>query len=125
GERRTARRAWARASVSSDRRAHGGNGSPRSLLPDVWIAAHPEHFLRYCRDEAEAAAIARRRRRERRRAKAPERGSQSRYGISAPRGAVVIRSRPGSRAARKTESAAFESAPPQEKISRAIYRCSG
>jgi hypothetical protein len=30
-----------------------------SLLPDVWIAAHPEHFLTYRRDEAEAAAIAR------------------------------------------------------------------
>ena len=44
----------------------------RSLLPDVWIAAHPEHFLTYRRVEAEAAAIARRRRRERRRAKAPE-----------------------------------------------------
>src|SRR5262245_53733771 len=44
----------------------------RSLLPDVWIAAHPEHFLTYRRDEAEAAAIARRRRRERRRAKARE-----------------------------------------------------
>ena len=43
-----------------------------SLLPDVWIAAHPEHFLTYRRDEAEAAAIARRRRRERRRARAPE-----------------------------------------------------
>jgi transposase len=43
-----------------------------SLLPDVWIAARPEHFLTYRRDEAEAAAIARRRRRERRRAKAPE-----------------------------------------------------
>jgi transposase len=43
-----------------------------SLLPDVWIAAHPEHFLTYRRDEAEAAAIARRRRRERRRAKVPE-----------------------------------------------------
>ena len=44
----------------------------RSLLPDIWIAAHPEHFLTYRRDEAEAAARARRRRRERRRAKAPE-----------------------------------------------------
>jgi transposase len=44
----------------------------RSLLPDVWIAAHPEHFLTYRRDEAEAAAIARRRRRERRRAQARE-----------------------------------------------------
>jgi transposase len=44
----------------------------RSLLPDAWIAANPEHFLTYRRDEAEAAAIARRRRRERRRAKAPE-----------------------------------------------------
>ncbi len=40
----------------------------RSLLPDVWIAAHPEHFLQYRRDEAEAAARARKRRRERRRA---------------------------------------------------------
>jgi hypothetical protein len=38
-----------------------------SLLPDVWIAAHPEHLLRYRHDEAEAAAIARRRRRARRR----------------------------------------------------------
>ena len=43
-----------------------------SLLPDVWITAHPEHFLTYRRDETEAAAIARRRRRERRRAEAPE-----------------------------------------------------
>ena len=43
-----------------------------SLLPDAGIAAHPEHFLTYRRDEAEAAAIARRRRRERRRAKAPD-----------------------------------------------------
>jgi transposase len=40
----------------------------RSLLPDVWIAAHPEHFLHYRRDEAEAAARARKRRREKRRA---------------------------------------------------------
>jgi hypothetical protein len=44
----------------------------RSLLPDVRIAAHPEHFLTDRRDEAEAAAMARRRRRERRRAKASE-----------------------------------------------------
>src|SRR5262249_40891182 len=36
----------------------------RSLLPDIWIAAHPEHFLQYRRDEAEAAARARDRRRE-------------------------------------------------------------
>jgi hypothetical protein len=43
-----------------------------SLLPDVWIAAHPEHFLTYRREEAEAAAIARRRRRERRRSQFPE-----------------------------------------------------
>jgi len=40
-----------------------------SLLPDVWIAAHPEHVLKYRRDEAEAAASARRRRRALRRAK--------------------------------------------------------
>ena len=37
----------------------------RSLLPDVWIAAHREHFLQYRRDEAEATASARRRRRAR------------------------------------------------------------
>jgi hypothetical protein len=42
-----------------------------SLLPDVWITAHPEHFLTYRRVEAGSAAIARRRLRERRRAKAP------------------------------------------------------
>jgi transposase len=41
-----------------------------SLLPDVWIAAHPEHVLTYRRDEAEAAANARRRRRAYRREKA-------------------------------------------------------
>jgi transposase len=40
----------------------------RSLLPDIWIAAHPDHFLQYRRDEAEAAARARKRRRERRQA---------------------------------------------------------
>ena len=34
-----------------------------SLLPDMWIAAHPEHYLPYRGDEAEAAANARRRRR--------------------------------------------------------------
>jgi transposase len=44
-----------------------------SLLPDVWIAAHPEHVLTYRRDEAEAAATARRRRRALRRAQAAER----------------------------------------------------
>ena len=41
-----------------------------SLLPDVWIAVHPEHVLSYRRDEAEAAANARRRRRAIRRVKA-------------------------------------------------------
>src|SRR5262249_4561772 len=41
----------------------------RSLLPDVWIAAHPEYFLQYHHDEAEAAARARQRRRAERRAK--------------------------------------------------------
>jgi hypothetical protein len=40
----------------------------RSLLPDVWIATHPEHFLKYRRDEAEVAARTRKRRREKRRA---------------------------------------------------------
>jgi hypothetical protein len=43
-----------------------------SLLPDAWIAAHPEHLLTYRHDEAEAAAMARRRRRARRRVKPPE-----------------------------------------------------
>jgi transposase len=43
-----------------------------SLLPDVWIAAHPEHVLTYRRDEAEAAANARRRRRAFRRATIPQ-----------------------------------------------------
>ncbi len=41
----------------------------RSLLPDVWIAAHPEHFMQYRHDEAEAAAGARKRRRADRRAR--------------------------------------------------------
>ena len=40
----------------------------RSLSPDIWIAAHPEHFLQYRRDEAGVAARARKRRREKRRA---------------------------------------------------------
>jgi transposase len=43
-----------------------------SLLPDVWIAAHPEYVLTYRRDEAEAAANARRRRRAFRRERARE-----------------------------------------------------
>jgi hypothetical protein len=46
-----------------------------SLLPDVWIKAHSEHFLTYRRDEAEASAQARRRRRARRRATAREVGA--------------------------------------------------
>src|SRR5215472_6769725 len=41
----------------------------RSLLPDVWIAAHPEHFMQYRHDEAEAAAGSRKRRRADRRTK--------------------------------------------------------
>src|SRR5262249_52611709 len=45
-----------------------GDVDLRSLLPDIWIAAHSEHFLQYRRDEAEAAARARKRRREQRRA---------------------------------------------------------
>jgi transposase len=47
------------------------------LLPDVWIAAHPEHFLHYRRDEAEAAARSRRRRRAGRREMAKQSGSIS------------------------------------------------
>jgi hypothetical protein len=34
-----------------------------ALLPDAWLAAYPEHLLRYRRDEAEAAVRSRRRRR--------------------------------------------------------------
>ena len=48
----------------------------RSLLPEVWIAAHPEHFLTYRRDEDDAAAIARRRRRRRARCRANAPGTQ-------------------------------------------------
>jgi hypothetical protein len=40
----------------------------RSLFPDVWIAAHPDHFLQYRREEAGMAGRARKRRREKRRA---------------------------------------------------------
>ena len=47
------------------------------LLPDVWIAAHPEHFLQYRRDESAAAAESRRRRRADRRAKSGRFGSPS------------------------------------------------
>ncbi|HEY2588099.1 MAG TPA: IS66 family transposase [Tepidisphaeraceae bacterium] len=42
----------------------------KSLLPDVWIAAHPEHFQKDRRDEAKEAARRRRQRRADRRAKA-------------------------------------------------------
>lgn len=42
----------------------------RSLLPDVWIAAHPEHFQKHRRDEAEEAKHRRHQRRADRRAKA-------------------------------------------------------
>jgi len=48
-----------------------------ALLPDVWIAAHPEHFLQYRRDESAAAAESRRRRRADRRAKGGRFGSPS------------------------------------------------
>jgi len=47
------------------------------LLPDVWIAAHAEHFLHYRRDEAEAAARSRRRRRAGRRERKRQSGSTS------------------------------------------------
>jgi transposase len=47
------------------------------LLPDVWIAAHPEHFLHYRRDEAEAAAQSKRRRRAGRREMAKQSDSVS------------------------------------------------
>jgi transposase len=44
------------------------------LLPDVWIAAHPEHLLKYRQDEAKAAAESRRRRRTERRARNRQQG---------------------------------------------------
>jgi transposase len=45
-----------------------GSADLGALLPDVWIAAHPEHFVQYRRVEAEAKARARQRRRAERRA---------------------------------------------------------
>lgn len=47
-----------------------GDVDLRSLLPDAWIAAHPEHFQKDRRDEAEKAARRRRQRRADRRARA-------------------------------------------------------
>jgi transposase len=55
-----------------------------SLLPDVWSAAHPEHFLQYRHDEAEAAAERRRRRRALRRKRAKELGRTSDAGSAGP-----------------------------------------
>jgi transposase len=51
-----------------------GGADLRSLLPDVWIAAHPEHVLHDRREEAAAAAVSRARRRARRRAQRRESG---------------------------------------------------
>lgn len=48
----------------------------RTLLPDIWIAAHPEHILQYRRDEADAAA----------RAEAAARETPGRVDNPAPRG---------------------------------------
>jgi transposase len=45
-----------------------------SLLPDNWIKAHPEYFVEYRRDEAEAAAQRRAKRRQGRRLKASQMG---------------------------------------------------
>jgi transposase len=47
-----------------------GDVDLRSLLPDAWIAAHPEHFQKDRRDEAEEAMRRRRQRRADRRARA-------------------------------------------------------
>ena len=55
-----------------------------SLLPDVWIAAHPEHVLTYRRDESEAAANARRRRRAHRRERTRQASQRSGDGCAAP-----------------------------------------
>ena len=59
-----------------------------TLLSDVWIAAHPEHFLTYSREEAEAAAFARRRRRDRRPAQAPGHGRSPLHGRDVVRPAM-------------------------------------
>ena len=52
-----------------------GDVELESLLPDVWICAHPELVLQYRRDEAEAAATRRRRRRALRREKGQRSGA--------------------------------------------------
>jgi hypothetical protein len=65
-----------------------------TLLPDVWIAAHPEHFLTYRREEAEAAAFARRRRRERRRAQAREHSRSPLHGLDVVHPATEERAHP-------------------------------
>jgi hypothetical protein len=54
-----------------------GESDWNALLPDVWIAAHPEHFLHYRQDEAETAVRLRRRRRAGRRARKKHPGSTS------------------------------------------------
>ncbi len=45
-----------------------------SLLPDVWIAAHPEHRLKYRQDEAKTAAESHCRRRANRQARNRQQG---------------------------------------------------
>jgi transposase len=62
----------------------------RSLLPDCWIAAHPEHLLTYRRDEAEAAARGRQRRRAARRAKLGQSAPPSSEGGAGVGSAAVI-----------------------------------
>ena len=57
----------------------------KSLRLYVWIAAHPEYFLRHRRDEALAAARARKRRREEHRAESKVRLTAGRSHQS-PRG---------------------------------------
>jgi transposase len=55
----------------------------RSLLPDVWLAAHPEHFQKDRRDEAKEALRRRRQRRADRRVKArleAQAGAQAKAG---------------------------------------------
>jgi len=62
----------------------------RALLPDVWIAAHPAHFMQYRRDEADRAACARRHRRANRRAK-----ENASVDTTLPRGEGPAKATPG------------------------------
>jgi hypothetical protein len=48
--------------------APGDTAAPESLLPDRWVAAHPEHLLQQRKEESREAQARRRRKRAARRA---------------------------------------------------------